>query len=112
LLVLIDESLPKRLRREMPGFQVFTVQQRGWSSTKNGALLRLAETAGFDAFLTADQSLRYQQNLSRSRLRIIVFEALSNRLEHIGPLIPQAIDALRVMAPGEVRIIRGPMSPP
>lgn len=72
---------------------------------KNGALLRLAEGAGFDAFLTADQSLRYQQNLSRSRLRIIVFEALSNRLEHIGPLLPQALAALLQMSPGELRII-------
>jgi DNA-binding transcriptional LysR family regulator len=105
LLVLIDESLPKRLRRQLPGCQAFTVSQRGWSSTKNGALLRLAEGAGFDAFLTADQSLRYQQNLSRSRLRIIVFEALSNRLEHIGPLLPQALAALLQMSPGELRII-------
>jgi hypothetical protein len=106
LLVLIDESLPKRLRRELPGFSAFTVSQRGWSRTKNGALLRLAETAGFEAFLTADQSLQYQQNLAKSRLRIVVFEALSNRIEHIGPLLPQAIVALREMSPGELRIIR------
>jgi hypothetical protein len=75
LLVLIDESLPKPLRRELPGFEAFTVAQRGWASTKNGALLRLAEAAGFSAFLTADQSLQYQQNLSESQLRIIVFVA-------------------------------------
>ena len=105
MLVLIDESLPKRIRRELPGMQAFTVPQRGWSKTKNGALLRLAEAAGFDAFLTADQSLQYQQNLSASKLRIIVFAAPSNRLEHIGPLLPQAIDALTTMLPGELRII-------
>lgn len=103
--MLIDESLPKPIRRELPGHQAFTVQQRGWSKTKNGALLRIAEASGFDAFLTADQSLRYQQNLSRSSLRIIVFEALSNRLEHIRPLLPEAIKALQEMAPGELRII-------
>jgi hypothetical protein len=106
LLVLIDESLPKRLRRLLAGFESFTVQQRGWSRTKNGALLRLAESAGFAAFLTADQSLQYQQNLTESRIRIIVFSAPSNRLEHISPLVPAAIEALRSMAPGEVRIIR------
>lgn len=105
MLVLIDESLPKRLRRELPGVQAFTVQQRGWSKTKNGALLRRAQEAGFDAFLTADQSLQYQQNLSDSRIRIIVFAAVSNRLEHIQPLLPAAMDALREMAPGEVRVI-------
>ena len=104
--MLIDESLPKRIRRVMPGFQLFTVAQRGWSRTKNGALLRLAEAAGFDAFLTADQSLQYQQNLSASRLRIIVFAAPSNRMEHIGPLLPEASVALGEMNPGELRIIR------
>ena len=105
--MLIDESLPKRIRREMPGFQAFTVAQQGWSKTKNGALLRLAESSKFDAFLTADQSLRYQQNLAGSSLRIIVFEAVSNRMEHIGPLLPEAMAALRTMAPGELRIIGG-----
>jgi hypothetical protein len=90
----------------MPGFEVLTVPQKGWSRTKNGALLRLAESAGFEAFLTADQSLQYQQNLSTSKLRIIVFAAPSNRMEHIGPLLPQAMAALREMKPGELRIIR------
>jgi hypothetical protein len=105
LLVLIDESLPKRLIHELPGCRASTVQQQGWSSTKNGSLLRLAEAEGFEAFLTADQSLRYQQNLSVSRLRIIVFAAQSNRLEHIRPLLPTAIEALRRMTPGEITVI-------
>jgi hypothetical protein len=105
LLVLIDESLPKPLRRDLTGFESFTVQQRGWSKTKNGALLKLAESAGFDAFLTADQSLQFQQNLTNSKLRIVVFQALSNRIEHIRPLMPRAIAALREMAPGAIRII-------
>jgi hypothetical protein len=106
LLVLIDESLPKPLRRDLPEFESFTVQQRGWSRTKNGALLKLAESAGFDAFLTADQSLQFQQNLTNSKLRIIVFQAPSNRIEHIRPLVPRAIAALHEMVPGDVRIIR------
>lgn len=105
MLVLIDESLPKPIRRELPGHQAFTVQQRGWSKTKNGALLKIAEAAGFGAFLTADQSLRYQQNLSESKLRIIVFAASSNRLEHIKPLMPAALAALEEMAAGELRVI-------
>ena len=107
MLVLIDESLPKPIRRELPGHQAFTVQQRGWSRTKNGALLKVAQAAGFGAFLTADQSLQYQQNLSGSTLRIIVFEAISNRLEHIRPLMPEAVKALQEMKPGELRVIGG-----
>lgn len=90
----------------MRGFEVLTVPQQGWSRTKNGALLRLAESAKFDAFLTADQSLRYQQNLAASKLRIIVFEAPSNRMEHIEPLLAETMAALREMQPGELRVIR------
>ena len=105
MLVLIDESLPKRLTRYLPELEAWTVQQKRWSKTKNGALLRLAESAGFEAFLTADQSLHYQQNLRESRIKIIVFAAPSNRLEHIRPLLPQALAALRRMKPGEVQVI-------
>jgi hypothetical protein len=105
LLVLIDESLPKRLWREFGDHEAYTVPQRGWSKTKNGALLFLAESAKFEAFLTADQSLQYQQNLSASTVRIIVFAAPSNRIEHIRPLLPAALAALQEMSPGEVRVI-------
>jgi predicted nuclease of predicted toxin-antitoxin system len=105
LLLLIDESLPKRLTRYLPEFEAWTVQQRRWSRTKDGALLRLAESAGFQVFLTADQNLQYQQNLAGSQIRIVVFAAPSNRLEHIRPLLPRAIAALREMTPGEVRVI-------
>jgi hypothetical protein len=56
-------------------------------------------------------SLRYQQNLAKSQLRIIVFEAISNRMEHIQPLLPKAMSALREMSPGEIRIIGGDDAP-
>jgi hypothetical protein len=59
--VPLDEQLPRRLARELPGHVVRTVQQEGWAATKNGELLRLAAAAGFEAFLTADQNLEFQQ---------------------------------------------------
>ena len=56
----------------LPVHQVSTAQEQGWGSTKNGELLRAAETAGFDALLTADQNIRYQQNLAGRKLAIVV----------------------------------------
>ena len=53
------------------------------------------------------KSLQYQQNLHESKLRIIVFAAVSNRFEHIRPLLTQAMEALQEMMPGDLRIIRG-----
>jgi hypothetical protein len=44
----------------------------GWEQLANGALLKAAEEAGFALFLTTDQNLRYQQNLSDRKIAIIV----------------------------------------
>lgn len=47
--LLLDECLPRRLKRELKPHEVFTVPEMGWTGTKNGALLRLVQGAGFDA---------------------------------------------------------------
>jgi hypothetical protein len=39
--VLLDECVPRQLRRDLEGFDVKTVQEMGWAGVKNGALLSL-----------------------------------------------------------------------
>jgi hypothetical protein len=95
--ILLDESLPKELQLELPGHAVRTVQEMGWSSLKNGDLL--ARGAGqFDAFLTADQNLQYQQNLSTLPVAVVVLVAKTNRIQDLRPLIPQLVSALASLA--------------
>lgn len=72
--VLIDECLPKKLKREVNAEFVRTVPEVGWASIQNGALLRLAEQE-FDVFLTNDQNLEHQQNLKEFNLAIVVLVA-------------------------------------
>ena len=60
--ILLDESLPRPLAWLLPGHEVRTVAEMGWSGTRNGPLLALA-TADFGVLLTADQNLEHQQNL-------------------------------------------------
>ena len=72
MLVLLDESLPRQLAQELTGIDVRTVHKQGWSGLSNGELLRRAQAEGFDVFLTADQNLEYQQNLSGSGLGVVV----------------------------------------
>ncbi len=60
--LLLDESLPRRLKSLFADHETRTVPEMGWQGTKNGELIRLA-AAEFDVFLTADQNLQYQQNL-------------------------------------------------
>ncbi len=69
--VLLDECLPRKLKYDLPGHTISTVPEMGWAGTKNGALLRLAET-DFEVFITADQNVEYQQNLRSTVLGIVV----------------------------------------
>src|SRR5258708_978505 len=75
--ILLDESLPHRLRAAFPRHEVATVAEVGWSGLQNGELLRLAP-ARFDLFVTADQNLQYQQNLSSLPLSIAVLAGLKS----------------------------------
>jgi predicted nuclease of predicted toxin-antitoxin system len=78
--ILLDESLPRRLRGEFTGHSVSTVVDCGWSGINNGDLLELA-AAQFDAFVTADQNLQYQQNLAALPVRVVLLIARDNRFE-------------------------------
>lgn len=69
---------------------------------KNGVLLTSAEAAGFDVFLTGDQNLEFQQNISKRRLGVVVLCAASNALEDLVPLIPGALAAIEAIQPGRV----------
>lgn len=80
MLVLLDESLPRQLALEITEFECRTVAQQNWTGFSNGELLRKAESEGFRVFVTADQNLQYQQNLSKSSLGIIVIAGRSNRV--------------------------------
>ena len=101
--ILFDEQLPRQLTREIPGHAVRTVQQQGWAGLGNGELLRRAASHGFQVFVTADQNLQFQQNLSGSPLAAIVLAPRSNALEDLIPLVPALLDALTDARPGEVR---------
>ncbi|HET7698374.1 MAG TPA: DUF5615 family PIN-like protein [Vicinamibacterales bacterium] len=61
--VLLDECIPRRLKRELVGHDVKTAPEMGWASKKNGELLALAAVE-FDILLTSDRNLSHQQNLS------------------------------------------------
>jgi predicted nuclease of predicted toxin-antitoxin system len=102
--VLLDECVPRKLRRELTNHQVLTVTERGWSGVENGELLRLAQNE-FDVFLTVDQNLRYQQNLGTFDIAIVLIVCKNNRLRTLLPLMPKVRDALDVIQAGEfVRI--------
>jgi len=74
--ILFDHGTPAPLRRQLPGHEISTAYEMGWAKLNNGDLLAAAEKS-FDAFITTDQNLRYQQNLTGRRLAILVLPTTS-----------------------------------
>jgi predicted nuclease of predicted toxin-antitoxin system len=76
--LLLDENLPKRLKQDFPEHEVYTVWDKGWNGKKNGELLKLMLANDFQALLTFDKNLRYQQNFSKYTLTVLVLNAATN----------------------------------
>jgi len=102
--ILLDESLPAELQAELPGHEVRTVREMGWSGPKNGELLARSANQ-FDVFLTADQNLQYQQNLLMLPVAVVVLAAKSNRIADLRSLIPQLIAVLSGLLPRTLKQI-------
>src|SRR5439155_20307986 len=99
--LLLDECLDWRLRRDLPGQEVRTVQEMGWVGIKNGRLLALAQ-ADFEVFITGDRNLSFQQNLPSFSIAVVVLKAESIRLVHTRPLMPKVLAVLPSLKPGQL----------
>ncbi len=99
--VLLDESVPRQLRRFLRGHEVRTVQEMGWSGKSNGELLAVAGPI-FDVFLTVDQNIAYQQNLRLADIPILVLAARTNRLADLQSLIAEMLASLNDLKPGDI----------
>ena len=101
--ILLDECVPRRLARNLP-FEVQTVPGIGRAGLQNGELLN-AVSHDYDVFLTLDQNLQYQQNLSNFPIAVLVVCAPSNRYDDILPFLPAILAELNAISPGDLVII-------
>ena len=95
--ILFDQGTPVPLRTHLSEHSVDTAYEQGWSQLQNGDLLQAAETDLYDVFVTTDQNLKYQQNLTGRRLAILVLLTTSwPTLKPHSPEICQIIEGLLV----------------
>ena len=99
--MLLDECVDRRLARDITGHEVVTVPDAGWASTKNGDLLAWAQK-NFDAFVTVDRNLAFQQRLPDFSIAVVILRARTNRLADLRPLIPKLLEVLPNAKRGEV----------
>jgi len=55
--ILLDECIPRKLKYSLLDHECQTVPGAGLAGRKNGSLLDLAESAGFEIFVTMDKGL-------------------------------------------------------
>lgn len=105
--ILFDKGTPRPLRRHLIGHEVETAQERGWDTLSNGDLLDRAEETGFEALITTDQGIRYQQNMSNRRVAVVVL--MNTAWPRISKRTEAVRQALEGIQPGEVREVPIPM---
>jgi hypothetical protein len=108
MLVLFDQGTPVAIRHSLPEHTVRTATELGWNTLLNGELLRAAELAGFDVFLTTDTNRPYQQNLKGYKLAVMVLS--KNRWKLIRPMLPQIADTIASAEPGTCFVVEIPIA--
>jgi hypothetical protein len=94
--ILFDQGTPLPLKDWLGTHDIETAGQRGWSELLNGELLTAADSAGFDLFITTDQNLRHQLDLSRFGVAILVLMVANwPTLEPYAPKIAAIVNKLR-----------------
>jgi len=102
--VLLDECVTRDLKSGFAGHEVFTIEDAGLKGLTNGKLLTAA-SGKYEVFVTVDQNLQYQQNLSKFLIGIVVLKARRNTYPVLQPLMPKVLTILETIKPGDVVIV-------
>jgi|SRR5580704_3210036 hypothetical protein len=96
--VLLDTGVPRGIALALHGHVVTESRSLGWDELKNGDLLEAAESAGFEVFVTTDKNIRYQQNLSKRTISIVMLGRGRWRL--IRRMMPEVLAAVNAASSG------------
>lgn len=98
--ILFDVNTPVALTRFLKGHTVKRAAQLGWAMLTNGALLAIAENAGFDVLITCDQNIQYQQNFTDRKLAVLILS--SNHWPSLRPRAAKIATAVDFVQRGAV----------
>lgn len=98
MLILLDQGTPVPIRSYLEGHIVRTAAQQSWDTLKNGDLLSAAEQAGFDVLVTTDRNMRYQQNLSKRKIAVLILSR--QQWPELRPHVARVAEAIGKASPG------------
>src|SRR5947209_2896722 len=101
-----DRGAPVPIAAHLREHTVRTALEEGWDTLVNGEPLRVAEEAGFDVLLTADNNLAYQQNLKGHKIAIVVLTG--NRWKVVQRMIRKIVAAINTAERGSYTVIEIP----
>jgi len=93
--LLLDENLPVKLKfRFKSSFEIYTINDLGWNSIKNGELLKRMRKENFSVLITSDKNLRYQQNLDKHEIVVVLLNGKTNRYKDLVSYVPKIEEVL------------------
>ena len=92
--LLLDENVPKKLKHDLVGHDVYTVREMRQNGNEDQDILQFLSDFNFDALITCDKNLRFQQNLARYPTPIIVLDTYTNAYPILKAIIPILLDLL------------------
>lgn len=94
--ILFDQGVPVPLRTYLSPHEITTAYERGWSTLRNGDLLTAAEKEGFDVFITTDQNLRFEQNMSERSIAVLILSTTNwPRIKAAAESVVIALESVR-----------------
>ena len=99
--ILLDENVPRKMKQAFPNFIVATVGEMGWAGIKNGELLKRASNI-FDVLITVDKGVQHQNSLEGKNIALITLVVRWNKLQYLLPLVPQILQVLADIRPGQM----------
>jgi len=101
--ILLDEGVPEIIQQRLPDFSIFTVEQMGWRSLKNGDLLNRM-MGEFQIIVTTDKNLPFQQNLKKRQISAII--PPTNEIPAVMSLLPQLTIAISTIEQGDFKELK------
>ncbi|MBC6400374.1 MAG: hypothetical protein GDA37_05060 [Ekhidna sp.] len=87
--LLLDENVPRKIKNDLPEFEVFTVQEMNWNGKKKGELLALMLNDGFQVLITTDKNLQNQQNFNKYPVPVLMLNVKLLTYPHVFKLLPE-----------------------
>jgi predicted nuclease of predicted toxin-antitoxin system len=104
--LLLDENVPRKLKQDLQGYDVYTVRELRQNGNEDEDVLQFLIAFNFDALITCDKNLRFQQNLTRYPTPVIVLDTYTNAYPILKSTIPNLLKALKSSLPPGATIVK------